>query len=134
MKKALFWVRSHIQPVMLTAGAIALALKPEVVGTSHYGVVGWLTVALTGAGAVGTYIAPNLEGATGIEVKDTVAILTAGFAAAINVAPNGFSRADLWTVGAAVVAIALPMLLPNPTVKAVKSSGDGHMGDHLKAA
>lgn len=128
----IFWIRSHIQPVMLFLGAVALSLKPEVVGTSHYGTVGWLTVGLTVGGAVTSYIVPNLEGAALVDVKDVVVILTAGFAAAINVAPNGFSRADVWTIGEAAVVVAVPFLFPSKAVAAVQSGGPGHMGDHLK--
>jgi hypothetical protein len=122
------WIRSHMQPVLLFLGAVALALKPFIVGTSDYGITGWISVAILIAGAAQTYIAPNVEGSAGVQVKNAIAILAAGLAAALNVAPNGFSRADLWTVGAAVVAVGAPLLFPNTQPKAVLP-GSGAMGD-----
>lgn len=124
------WIRAHIQPVMLTLGAVALALKPEIVGTAHYGVVGWLSVGLTAAGAVGSYIAPVVAGHAGDYLKNGVAVLTAGFGAAINVAPNGFSRQDIWTIGAAIVAVGVPFLLPNTTTaRLVRRGPRGDAGE-----
>lgn len=128
----MFLLRKYLHPILLTLAAGALALKPEVLGTSHYGPVGWLTVGLTLAGAFGTYWVPNLEGRAAVAVKDVVAIITVGFATAINVAPNGFSRADLWMVGAAVVGVAVPLLVGSAATAAVQASGPGVMGSSLR--
>lgn len=124
-----FLLQKYLHPILLTLAAVALAFKPVVVGTSSYGVVGWLTVGLTLAGAFGTYWVPNLEGQAAVAVKDVVAILTVGFAAAINVAPNGFSRADLWTVGAALVGVGVPLLIGSASTASVQAPGPGCMGD-----
>lgn len=123
------WFRKYLHPILLTAATVAIAAKPEIVGTSSYGVVGWLTVAGVASGALLTYWVPNLEGSGRVAVKDVAAILTVGISAAINVAPDGISRADLWTIGAAVVAVAAPLLLGSAATPAVQASGVGQSGD-----
>lgn len=126
----MIWIRTHIQPVLLFLGAVALALKPAVVGTSHYGLTGWISVAILVVGAGQTYIAPNVEGGVGVEIKDGILILSVGLSTLLNVAPNGFSRADIWTVGEAVVVVAIPLIFPNPTTKFIRPQrGAGQMGD-----
>lgn len=128
------WIRKNINAIAMFLGAVALALKPVFLGTSAYGITGWVSVAILVAAAAQTYIAPNIEGQDGIWVKDGIAILAAALAAVLNVAPNGFSRQDIWTVASVVVAVAIPMFLPTLQPKAIlPTSGTGQMSDGHRA-
>lgn len=128
------WIRTHINFVMMFLGAVVLALKPVFLGTSPYGLTGWVSVAILIAAAAQAYIAPNIEGQGGVYVKDGISILAAVLATVLNVAPNGFSRQDIWAVGAAGIAVAVPLFFPSFAPKAILPiSGAGQMSDGHRA-
>lgn len=122
------WIRAHIHPLILALGAIAVAVKPEITGSAQYHLTDWLGVGLIAAGAVNSYITPVLNVSSARWAKDTTSLLAAGFGAAITVAPNGLSRGELWTIGAAVVTVGVPLVFPTTTQQAILV-GPGQMGD-----
>lgn len=125
------WIRANIKAIVPFLGAVVMALKPWFLG-AHYGLAEWLSVASLVLASAVTYIVPNVETGVAKYAKTLIVVTLAGLGAAQNVLPGGISRADVWTIGTALVAAVLTFALPTTTTRAVKANGDGHMGDHLK--
>lgn len=126
------WVQHHSKALILFVGAVAMALKPYFLEGARWNLTQWLAVGIVAAQAFTTYITPNLEGKIGAYAKSINALIVALIGALVLTAPGGFSRADVWTIAAAVGGAGLVLLTPTIAPKAVQDSGPGVMGDSAK--
>ena len=130
MTAAAIWLRRNVKWLFPFAGAVAMGLKPWLLG-QHYGSPEWLAFASLVAAAGLTWLVPNVESGLGQYVKALLVVSLAGLGAAQQALPGGISRADLWTVGVAVVSAAGTFLFRTTATQAVQSGGPGKLGDSL---
>lgn len=125
------WARRHVKWLWPFAAAVAVAVKPIVVGGDYSPHQVLFAVSLVCAAYV-TYVVPNEEAGLAKYSKAFVVVALAGVGAAQTVLPGGVSRADWWTIGTAVAAAAGTLLFPTITPQTVRHGGDGRMGDSLR--
>jgi len=122
------WIQTNIKWLVPFAGAVVMAFKPWFLGQS-YGLNEWLAALSLVLAAAVTWVVPNVEAGVAKYAKAFVVIALAGIGAAQQALPDGISRADLFTIGTAVIAAFGTFIFPTLAPRAVQSSGTGRMGD-----